>query len=235
MSQSVSLPFIFAGRCSFWSALTQHVESSYSQTLDWTRSSSGSSTFTPTDCSIRVDEKTCWQPAEHKHFISSHQFLLEFQWLLPLGNIFTHITSMITIIMYYILYSYYYHFILNWTNYRSSQKYTNWLYGFMWFQDTTLSSHCHSYSSSCLPGCQVDVSQTHRQQVREAEAAGRQRLLQQQTQQDVTWRATHQTCERQKEKVLVYGQPPKTGTYISHNASGQCYNSGFLSNIWSLT
>lgn len=57
-SGSVILP-VFAAGCRCWLALTQHVESSYSQTLDRIKSSSGSSTSTDTSCSIRVEQKTC--------------------------------------------------------------------------------------------------------------------------------------------------------------------------------
>lgn len=41
------------------------------------------------------------------------------------------------------------------------------------------------------PGCQVDVGQAHGEQVRQAEAAGGQRLLKHQTQQDATWMTRH--------------------------------------------
>lgn len=61
--QSFSLPFVPAAGCSFWFTQAQHVQSSYGQTLDWTQSSF---TFTAADCSIRVDQKTCWHPTGKK-------------------------------------------------------------------------------------------------------------------------------------------------------------------------
>lgn len=57
--QSFSLPFVPAAGCSVGFTQAQHVQSSYGQTLDWTQSSFA---FTTADCSIRVEQKTCWHP-----------------------------------------------------------------------------------------------------------------------------------------------------------------------------
>lgn len=62
-SQCDSPPCVSAAGCGLCSALTQHVQSGYSQTLDHTQSCS-TFTSTTTDCSIGAEQKTCWLPTE---------------------------------------------------------------------------------------------------------------------------------------------------------------------------